>query len=88
MVFHKGVAQEFGEEHGHSDPLPGQFNGWLEQLGPRQPPVLSVNCLVAPQLSGNADPLRPWVKQKMETDDKNPHGSDRGAIQQVWAAGA
>lgn len=57
QVSHKGLLHEFCQEWRHVDPVPGQSDGRLKQLGPRQLPVLFVNRLVASQLAGNADPL-------------------------------
>lgn len=56
MGFHERVLQEFCQEWWHLDAIPGQSDCWLKELGPRQFPVLSVNGLVAPQFSRNADP--------------------------------
>lgn len=57
MTSPNGDAHESCQIWRHIDALPCQFNCWLEQLGPRQLPILLVNCLIAPQLTGNADPL-------------------------------
>lgn len=57
MIFHKADLQKFSQERRQRDALPGQFDRWLKQLGPRQLPILFVNRFVAAQLPGNADPL-------------------------------
>lgn len=57
MGFHGGFRQEECQEWRHLDAVPGQPNRRLKELGPRQFPILSVDGLVASQLSGDADPL-------------------------------
>lgn len=68
-TFHQVFFQEFGQIWRDIEPLLGQFNSWLKQLGPRQLPVLSVQCLVAPQLSGNADPPAAWNVQVLNEQE-------------------